>query len=171
MCLIYTIYTYNKLVKQREITENSWSQIDILLKKRFDLVPNLVETVKGYARHEDKVLNDVTKARASVGSAGNLQESLEANNELSGAISRLLVVAERYPELKANTNFLSLQQELSDIESKIAFSRQFYNDSCMLYNQKIKSFPAMIIAKIFKFSEKPYFTISEDEKNVPKVAF
>lgn len=168
MCIIIT---YNKLIKLRERVDNSWSQIDVQLKKRFDLIPNLVETVKGYAKHEDKVLNEVTKARASVGGATNVKESVQANSELTGALSRLLVVAENYPELKANTNFVMLQNELKEIESKIAFSRQFYNDSCLLYNQKLKSFPTLIIAKIFKFKQRPYFEVSADEKAVPKVSF
>ncbi|MGI6136600.1 MAG: LemA family protein [Christensenellales bacterium] len=170
MCIL-TILCYNKLVKLRERADNSWSQIDVQLQKRFDLVPNLVETVKGYAKHEKTVLTEVTQARASVGSAKTQEEVMEANNQLTGALSRLLVVVERYPELKANENFLSLQGELKNIESAIAYSRQFYNDSCMLYNQKIKLFPCVIIAKIFKFKEKPYFDAVEETKIAPKVSF
>ncbi|MDD3947508.1 MAG: LemA family protein [Clostridia bacterium] len=170
MC-IYTIVTYNKLVKLRARVKNSWAQIDVQLKKRFDLIPNLVETVKGYAKHENEVLTEVTKARASVGGAQTTAEKIDANNQLSGALSRLLVVMEQYPELKANTNFLDLQNQLKEIENKIAFSRQFYNDTVMMYNQKTEMFPSAIIAKIFKFKAEVYFEAIEQEKIAPKVQF
>lgn len=170
MC-IYTIATYNKLVKLRARVKNSWAQIDVQLKKRFDLVPNLVETVKGYAKHESELLTEVTRARASVGGAQTTSEKIDANNQLSGALGRLLVVMERYPEVKANTNFLDLQNQLKEIENKIAFSRQFYNDTVMLYNQKTEMFPASIIAKIFKFKPEVYFEAAGEEKAAPKVQF
>lgn len=170
MC-IYTITTYNKLVKLRARVKNAWAQIDVQLKKRFDLIPNLVETVKGYAKHENEVLTQVTKARASVGGAQTTAQKIDANNELSGALSRLLVVTERYPDLKANTNFMDLQGQLKDIENKIAFSRQFYNDTVMLYNQKTEMFPSSIIAKIFKFKPEVYFEAGAEEKVAPKVQF
>ncbi len=171
MCIITTIVIYNKLVKLNNRVENSWAQIDVQLKKRYDLVPNLVETVKGYATHEKEVLTEVTKARASVGSARTPEESIEANNTLSGALSRLLVVAERYPNLQANANFLDLQATLKDLEHKIAMSRQFYNDSVMNYNQKRELFPSNIVAKIFRFKEAAYFEAGEETKEAPKVQF
>ncbi len=171
MCIITTIVIYNKLVKLNNRVENSWAQIDVQLKKRYDLVPNLVETVKGYASHENEVLTEVTKARASVGSARTPEESIEANNTLSGALSRLLVVAERYPNLQANANFLDLQATLKDLEHKIAMSRQFYNDSVMNYNQKRELFPSNIVAKIFRFKEAAYFEAGEETKEAPKVQF
>ncbi|HOB64574.1 MAG: LemA family protein [Clostridiales bacterium] len=170
MC-IYTITTYNKLVKLRARVKNAWAQIDVQLKKRYDLIPNLVETVKGYAKHENEVLTQVTMARASVGGAQTTAEKIEANKELTGALSRLLVVAERYPELKANTNFMDLQNQLKDIENKIAYSRQFYNDTVMNYNQKTEMFPSNIIAKIFKFKPEVYFEVNVEEKEAPKVQF
>lgn len=170
MC-IFTIVTYNKLVKLRSRVDNAWAQIDVQLKKRFDLVPNLVETVKGYAGHEKDVLTKVTQARASVGSAKTQEEAIQANKELSGALARLLVVAERYPELKADSHFLSLQNSLAELENKIAYARQFYNDTVMNYNQKRELFPANIIANIFKFKERPYFRVDEAEKAAPTVSF
>ena len=170
MCII-TITIYNDLVKKRVRVENAWSQIDVQLKQRYDLIPNMVETVKGYAAQENETLAEVTKARASVGGAKTPEDSIKANNELSGALSRLLVVAERYPELKANTNFMNLQYKLQELEKDIAISRQFYNDTAMKYNEKRQTFPANIIAKIFRFQEKPYFEIEEEHKEVPQVKF
>lgn len=172
MCIItYTIVTYNKLTKLKVRVDNAWSQIDVQLKRRYDLIPNMVETVKGYASHEKETLGEVTSARASVGSAKTPEDVIAANNELTGALSRLLVVAERYPELKANANFMSLQNDLRDLESKIAISRQFYNDTAMNYNQKLQLFPSNLVAKAFKFKGVPYFEIEEAEKAVPQVKF
>lgn len=172
MCLItYSIVTYNKLVKLQARVENSWSQIDVQLKKRYDLIPNLVETVKGYAHHEESVLTEVTRARASVGGAKTTEESVEANNQLSGALSRLLVVAERYPQLQANANFLDLQGQLKEIEHKIAMARQFYNDTVMNLNQKIKMFPSNIVAKMFKFKTAELFKAEEAAQVAPQVRF
>ncbi len=170
MC-IFTIATYNKLVKLRSRVNDAWAQIDVQLKRRYDLVPNLVETVKGYAKHENEVLTQVTQARASVGSAKTPEDAIAANKELSGALSRLLVVAEKYPELKANTNFMNLQNQLTEIENKIAYARQFYNDTVMNYNQKRELFPSNIIAKIFKFKEAAYFQADEASREAPKVSF
>ena len=172
MCIItYTIVTYNKLTKLKVRVDNAWSQIDVQLKRRYDLIPNMVETVKGYASHEKETLGEVTRARASVGSAKTPEDIISANNELTGALSRLLVVAERYPELKANANFMSLQNDLRDLESKIAISRQFYNDTAMNYNQNLQLFPSNLVAKAFKFKGVPYFEIEEAEKAVPQVKF
>ena len=172
MCIItYAIVTYNKLTKLKVRVDNAWSQIDVQLKRRYDLIPNMVETVKGYASHEKETLGEVTRARASVGSAKTQEDVIAANNELTGALSRLLVVAERYPDLKANANFMSLQNDLRDLESKIAISRQFYNDTAMNYNQKLQLFPSNLVAKAFKFKGVPYFEIEEAEKAVPQVKF
>ncbi|MFA5449290.1 MAG: LemA family protein [Clostridia bacterium] len=170
MC-VYTIVTYNKLVKLRSRVKNSWAQIDVQLKKRYDLIPNLVETVKGYAKHESDVLTQVTEARASVGRANTTEEQIASNNELSGALSRLLVVAEKYPDLKANQNFISLQRQIEEIEHKIAMSRQFYNDTVMNFNQKTEMFPSNVIAKIFKFKAETYFEAETAAKDAPKVQF
>ena len=170
MCII-TITIYNNLVKLRNRVENAFAQIDVQLTRRYDLVPNLVETVKGYARHEEDVLTAVTEARASVGSARNVNEAVEANNSLDSALSRLLIVSEKYPQLQANTNFMSLMNELRTLESQIAVSRQFYNDTCMKYNEKRETFPANIVAKMFKFKEATYFAATEEQKVAPKVKF
>lgn len=172
MCLIiYTTVTYNKLVKLRARVKNAWAQIDVQLKKRYDLIPNLVETVKGYATHEEDTLTQVTQARASVGSARTTEESIDANNQLSGALARLLIVSEKYPTLQANTNFLDLQTQLKSIESVIATTRQFYNDTVMLYNQKTEMFPSNIVAKMFKFKPEAYFEADEVSREAPKVDF
>ncbi len=171
MCIIYGIVTYNKLVQLRARVDNNWAQIDVQLSKRFDLIPNLVATVQGYAKHEQDTITDVTKARASVGGAKTPEESMAANNELSGALSRLLVVSERYPDLKANVNFMDLQQQLKVLEDKIASARQFYNDTVMLYGQKIAMFPSNIVASLFKFKERPYFNVDEGARVAPKVSF
>ena len=169
--VLYTLITYNNFIKLKNMVKEAFSTMDVYLKKRWDLIPNIVETVKGYATHEKEVLTEVTKARASVGSARTPEESIEANNTLSGALSRLLVVAERYPNLQANANFLDLQATLKDLEHKIAMSRQFYNDSVMNYNQKRELFPSNIVSKIFRFKEAAYFEAGEETKEAPKVQF
>lgn len=165
------ITIYNKLVKLQERVDNAWSQIDVQLKKRYDLVPNLVETVKGYAKHEKETLENVTRARASVGSAKTPEEMMSANNSLGNALSRLLVVAERYPQLMANSNFTRLQEELSEIEDKIAFTRQFYNDTVTKYNEYVRRFPSNLFAKMYGFKVRPYFEVEEAQKEAPKVQF
>jgi len=170
MC-IFTITTYNKLITLRNRVENSWAQIDVQLKNRFDLIPNLVETVKGYAKHEDEVLTKVTSARASVGRATTPEEAIQANKELSSALARLLVVSENYPTLKADSHFLNLQNQLQELEKKIAFARQFYNDTVMKYNEGQQRFPANIVAKIFHFKAAPYFQADEGDRVAPKVSF
>lgn len=172
MCII-TICLYNSLVKKRAKTQNSWSQIDVQLKKRYDLIPNLVETVKGYAAHEKEVLTEVADARASVGriNGNNTQEAIEANNKLSTAIGRLMMIVEKYPDLKANSNFMMLSSQLQEIEHKIALARQIYNDCVMDYNNKVQMFPSNIVAKIFKFKQAVYFEIEEEQKTAPQVKF
>ncbi len=164
--------TYNSLVARKNQVENAWYQIDVQLKKRADLVPNLVEIVKGYMKYEQKVLENVTKARTAFMSATKPEERARASNMLTDALKSLFAVAENYPELKASQNFLQLQEELSGIENKIAYARQFYNDAIMQYNIALQSFPTNIVAKLFGFKpERDYFEASEEEKKVPKVSF
>ncbi len=165
------IFLFNTLISLRNRVKNAWSQIDIQLKKRFDLIPNLVETVKGYAKHEREVFENVTKARSAIMQAKNVKENLDAQNMLTGALKTLFAVAENYPELKASQNFMMLQEELSGIESKIAYARQFYNDSTMQYNITIQSFPNNTIAGMLGFKEEPYFETAEAEKAPVKVSF
>jgi LemA protein len=169
--ILILILLYNKLVKLRNRSENAWHQIDVQLQKRADLIPNLVETVKGYAAHEKRVFEEVTKARSIYSQAGTVQEKAQATNMLTGALKTLFAVAENYPELKANQNFLLLQEELSGIESKIAYARQFYNDVVLSFNNAQQVFPSNIIANWFGFKTKEYFEIEESKKDVPKVDF
>ncbi|MBQ9370218.1 MAG: LemA family protein [Clostridia bacterium] len=167
------IKAYNNLVAGREKVKNGWAQIDVQLRRRFDLIPNLVETVKGYATHEKEVLENVTMWRSRVAGAQTPAESMDANNGLSGALGRLLVTMEAYPELKANENFLKLQAELTEIENKIAFARQFYNDTVQKYNLLVKSFPTNIIASMFHFTEEKFFEVDTAIRDggAPKVSF
>ena len=167
----YVIAVYNKLVNARNKVENQFSQVDIQLKRRADLIPNLVETVKGYAKHEEGTFKAVIEARNKAVNAGSVNEKIEANNELSGALNKLFALAEAYPELKANENFLSLQGDLKDTEDKITYARQFYNDSAMGYNNLTQMFPSNIVASIFGFKKFEYFKADEKEKEVPKVEF
>ena len=167
---------YNTLVKLRNQVKNAWAQIDVQLKRRYDLIPNLVETVKGYRDFERETLEAVTKARnvamqASSAGAGAAERG-RAEGELSGALARLMVVVERYPELKANQNFLALQEELTSTENKISFSRQYYNDSVMRYNNQTQVFPSNIIAGMFGFKAGEFFEVTvEAERQAPKVSF
>src|SRR6056297_720560 len=166
---IWIIATYNKLVTERKKVQNSWSQIDVQLKRRSDLIPNLVNSVKGYMKHESGTLEKVMEARNKAVNAGSSNQRMEAEGEVSGALGRLFAVMENYPDLKANQNVMSLQTELSNTENKIAYSRQFYNDITMKYNTAIEVFPSNIIAKSFGFKPFEFFTIPEEEKNVPNV--
>jgi len=167
---------YNGLVRLRNAMKNAWAQIDVQLKRRHDLIPNLVETVKGYKNFERETLEAVTKARnvavqASSSGAGVAERS-KVEGELSGALARLMVVVERYPDLKANQNFLALQEELTSTENKISFSRQYYNDSVMRYNNQTQVFPSNIIASMFSFKPGESFAITaEAEREAPKVSF
>ena len=169
---LYGIAVYNRLVGKRNMVENAWHNIDTLLQKRYDLVPNLVNTVKGYVTHEKEVLENVTKARSAWMHASTVKENAEAENMLGGALKTLFAVAENYPELKANQNFLLLQEELSGIESKIAYARQRYNRSVMVYNTAIQKFPTNILAGMFKFTGRDYFAVEEEEaRKAVKVEF
>ena len=169
------IGVYNSFITLKNRIENAWAQIDVQMKKRYDLVPNLVETVKGYAKHEKETLTEITKARAATANAKTVGEKAQASNMLTGALKTLFAVSESYPELKANKNFLMLQEELSVIENTIAYSRQFYNDTVMEYNMKRQKIPYNIVASIFGFKEKEYFEPPEEEKEAikkaPKVKF
>jgi LemA protein len=169
--VLWLIAGYNGLVTKRNRVKNAWAQIDVQLKRRYDLIPNLVETVKGYAAHERELFEKVTQARAAAMSAKSVGETAQANNALSDTLKTLFAVAENYPTLKANENFLRLQEELSTTENKIAFSRQFYNDEAMLYRTMIEKFPTNIIAGIFRFTPEELYTIPETEKEPVKVSF
>ena len=163
---------YNGLVASRNRVKDQWSQIDVQLKKRADLIPNIVETVKGYAKHEKETLEDVVKARNALNTASTVEDEMKANNQIPGALNKLFALSEAYPELKANENFMSLQRDLKDIEDKISYARQFYNDSVMTYNNKVQMFPTNIIANIFNFKESKFFEIeNEKDKETPKVSF
>jgi len=162
---------YNGLVTKRNKVGNAWSQIDIQLKRRFDLIPNLLEVVKGYAAHERQTFEAVMKARNSYMSAGTHQEAIKANGELSQSLGRLFAITEAYPELKSNANFQELQRELTITEDKIAFARQFYNDVTMDYNNAVQMFPSNILARMFNFVEEPYFTFDENVTKTPEIKF
>jgi len=165
------IAVYNRLITLRNRIDNAWAQIDVQLKRRYDLIPNLVETVKGYATHEKEVFEKVTKARAQAIQAGNVKEQANAENMLTQTLKSLFAVAEAYPELKANQNFMMLQEELAGTEGKIAYARQFYNDTVMKFHTVIQSFPSNIVASVFGFKERDYFEIEEAHKEPVKVEF
>ncbi|MBI4289823.1 MAG: LemA family protein [Chloroflexi bacterium] len=162
---------YNGLVTSRMRVKEAWSGIDVQLKRRSSLVPNLVETVKGYATHEREVFENVTRARAALMSAGDAKSAAEANNQLTGALKTLFAVAENYPQLRASENFMQLQKELSDIEAKIAFARQFYNSNVLEYNTKIQVFPNVLLARSFGFTAADFFAATEAERADVKVSF
>jgi LemA protein len=169
--IVTIVHMYNNLVGLRNRVKNSYSQIDVQLKRRNDLIPNLVETVKGYAAHEKGVLEEVTKARTGVMNASTVEETSAADNQLTGALKTLFAVAENYPDLKANSNFQQLQGELSDTEDKIAYARQFYNDVVLKYNNACQQFPSSLLAGIFGFKEETFFEAPESERAVPEVKF
>jgi LemA protein len=171
LAVIWLVATYNSLVGLEKQAENAWSQIDIQLKRRADLIPNLVSTVKGYAKFENKVLAEVTNARAAMLQAKTPAEAAKGENMLSGALKSIFAVAEAYPTLKANANFQALQEELSSTENKIAFARQFYNDMVMRWNTMILKFPTNVAAKMFGKVEKEFFEAHETEKKNVKVDF
>jgi LemA protein len=165
------ILLYNRLVVLRNRIKNAWSQIDVQLKRRYDLIPNLIETVKAYAKHEKSVFENVSKARSALMNAKSLAEKAKANDQLTSALKSLFAVAEAYPTLRASENFMQLQEELSGTESKIAYSRQFYNDTVMMFNNAILKFPNNIFAGIFGFKEQEFFKTEEKEKEPVKVKF
>ncbi|MBO8161225.1 MAG: LemA family protein [Thermosipho sp. (in: Bacteria)] len=167
--VIWIIGTYNSLVTLKKRVENAWSQIDVQLKRRHDLIPNLVNSVKGYMKYEQETLEKVMKARASAISSKDINKRIENENELSGVLSRLLAVVENYPDLKANENVNQLMEELRKTEDKISYARQFYNDIVMKFNTKLSVFPSNIIANVFSFKEKPFFKAPDEEKEVPNV--
>ncbi len=162
---------YNKLVVLRNKKDDQWSQIDVQLKRRSDLIPNLVETVKGYVKHEEGTLEAVIKARNSMVSAKTPEDEIKADGELTGALNKLFALSEAYPDLKANTNFIELQKELKETEDKISYARQFYNDAVLSYNNKVQMVPSNIIASIAKFEKAVFFEATETEKETPKVSF
>ena len=164
LIVFWAISVYNKLIALRNRVKDQWAQIDVQLKRRFDLIPNLVETVKGYTKHESETLEAVIKARNTYVSATLPEDQMKADGELTKAISKLFALTESYPELKANTNFQALQQELTETESKIASARQFYNDTVMVYNNKVDMVPSNIIASLFKFEKEAFFEANETER-------
>lgn len=170
---LYVVLAYNGLVSLRNKIENAWAQIDVQLKRRYDLIPNLVETCKGYMKHEREVLENVTKARQQAIDVSGVQEQAKAENMLTQTLRSLFAVAENYPDLKANQNMLALQEELTSTENKIAFSRQHYNDSVMTYNTKIAVFPSNLMANLFNFTPAEFFELEEGapERQAPQVRF
>ena len=171
LIVMAVIAIYNRLVVLRNRVDNAWSQIDVQLKRRYDLIPNLVETVEGYAAHEAGVFEKVTLARAAAINAQGVEQKGQAENMLSGALKSLFAVAEAYPDLKANTGFLELQGQLTDAENKIAYARQFYNDSVMSLNTAIQSFPNNLLAATFGFAARSYFEVEAAATEAPQVQF
>ena len=172
LALLWIVGAYNGLVRLRNQLENAWAQIDVQLKRRHDLIPNLVETVKGYAKHESGTLEKVIQARNMAVNAKTVGDRAEAENVLTGALKSLFAVAEAYPDLKANQEFMRLQEELTSTENKVAFARQFYNDSVMTYNTHIQVFPTNLIATMFNFGHRDFFEVKADEeREAPKVQF
>ena len=171
LLLLYVIVTYNGLVRLRNRIENAWAQIDVQLRRRYDLIPNLVETVKGYATHEKGTFEAVTEARANAINAQGPAEQAQAENMISGALKSLFAVSEAYPDLKANQNFLSLQEELSGTEGRISYARQYYNDAVLRMNTKIQSFPSNILAGMFGFNEHEYFEADDTSRGPVSVQF
>ena len=169
---LFFVSIYNSLVGLRNRVKNAWSQIDVQLKRRHDLIPNLIETVKGYMTHERQVMENITKYRSQAMDANTVGEKAQAEGLLSGALGQLRVQVENYPDLKANQNFLALQEELTSTENKISFARQAYNDQVLFYNNKIQMFPSNIVAGMFSFKAEEFFEIEDQtEKAVPKVSF
>jgi LemA protein len=171
LLLLWFTGIYNGLVTKRNRVKNAWSQIDVQLKRRFDLIPNLVETVKGYAKHESSTFEAVIQARNQFGKATTIEDKIKADDVMSNALSRLMVVVESYPELKASANFESLQSELSSTEEKISYSRQFYNDTVTIFNNAIEMFPSSIVANIFNFRQEPLFEAIDVERESIKMKF
>ena len=169
LLLLFLVLTYNRLVRLRNETETGWANIDVQLRRRFDLVPNLVEAVKGYAAHERETFETVTAARTAAQRAAGPGQAAQENERLGGALDRLLAVSEAYPQLRASENFLALQQELADIEDKLAAARRYYNQTVYRYNTLQQTFPTLVVARLFRFREREFF--STDQRAVPEVAF
>jgi LemA protein len=168
---LYAVFSYNGLVSLRNRIENAWAQIDVQLKRRYDLIPNLVETVKGYASHERETLDAVIEARNAGMNASGPHDQAEAENQITGALKSLFALSEAYPDLKANQNFAQLQEELTGTEGRIAYARQFYNDTVYRYNTKIQSFPSNVLANAFSFSEREYFEADDESRGPTQVQF
>ena len=168
---LYVVNTYNTFVKLRNRVKDQWAQIEVQLKRRFDLIPNIVETVKGYAKHESDTLKGVIEARNKFTVANTPEDEMKANNELTGAIRQLFALSESYPELKADTSFLKLQSNLEETEDKISSARQFYNDTVLSLNNKVELFPSNLVAKIFGFKKEAFFEAETEAKGAPKVQF
>jgi len=172
LLIIFVIGVYNALIRLRNQVDNSWSQIDVQLKRRHDLIPNLVETAKGYMKHERETFETITKARSQAMGAKTVSEASKAEGALGEALSRFMLVVENYPDLKANQNFLAVQEELTSTENKISFARQSYNDQVLFFNNKIQMFPSNIVANMFNFGKRDFFELeSAAEREVPKVSF
>jgi LemA protein len=171
LAALFVLYLYNGLISKRNRVENAWSQIDVQLKRRLDLIPNLVETVKGYAAHERGTLDAVVQARNAAMSASGPVAAAQAENQITGALRQLFALSEAYPDLKANQNFLELQEELSATEGRVAYARQFYNDSVLSYNTAIQKFPASLIANRMGFRPREYFEAEEGARQAPTVEF
>ncbi|MCP4571508.1 MAG: LemA family protein [bacterium] len=170
--IVWVVGIYNGLVRLRNQVKEAWAQVDVQLKRRFDLIPNLMETVKGYMSHERETLEAVTQARAAVAGAGSIPERMQAESGLAGALGKLMVTVEAYPDLKASANFMQLQEELTSTENKISFARQFYNQAVMSMNNKVEMFPGNIIAGMFNFAKETFFEVTEEEqREAPKVNF
>jgi len=169
--VIWLIISYNRFIKDKNEVDNAWAQIDVQLKKRADLIPNLIETVKGYAKHERETLESVTNARASLMNSQTPKESAKADNMLEGTLKSLFAVSEAYPDLKADQNFRQLQEELSGAESKIAYARQYYNDRVMEFNTRVSSFPSNITASLFGFNDQELYEAPEEDREKPEVSF
>ena len=167
----YVIGTYNNLVNARNKVNDQFAQIDIQLKRRSDMIPNLVETVKGYAKHEEKTLTEVIEARNKMATASGINEELEASNQVTSALNKLFALSESYPDLKANSNFMSLQNDLKETEDKLSYARSFYNDTVLNYNNLREQFPSNIVAGIFKFEKIDFFKTDEKSKETPQVKF
>ncbi|MEN9504416.1 MAG: hypothetical protein RI958_342 [Actinomycetota bacterium] len=165
------ILMYNALIRSRNQVDNAWSQIDVQLKRRIDLIPNLVETVKGYAAHERETLDAVISARQRAMAAGDPHAQAAADSAMTGALRHLFALSESYPDLKANQNFLALQEELSATEGRVAYARQFYNDSVLSYNNRLQAFPTVFFARMLRFDERDYFEADESARDVPTIEF
>lgn len=171
LLVLYVISTYNSLVRLRNRVKDQWAQIEVQLKRRFDLIPNIVETVKGYAKHESETLKGVIEARNKFTVASTPEDEMKANNELTSAVRQLFALSESYPELKADTSFLKLQSNLEDSENKISSARQFYNDTVLTLNNKVELFPSNIVAKLFGFKKEAFFEAEAEAKTAPQVKF